>query len=937
MRSDEIRLAHPQLMTIRTKLAGRPTERIRVQRVLEQARAGRSGILVLRGERGIGKTALLDHAAAHAEGFRMVRFSGAESEIPLPYAGLHLLCGALSDSVAQLHPSQHRALEAAIGRGDGPPDRLLLGLAVLSLLSDAAARQPFLCIIDDAQWIDRLSAQTLAFVLRRLETLPIAVLLAERDPQTGQEFDRMPSLRLGGLSCTDARTLLGSAIRGRIDEAVIERIIAEAHGNPQALLDTLRGVSAAEFAGGFGMTTATGLAPPLTEGLLHSVQQLRSDSRRLLLLAAADPTGDPALQCRAAAQLAIPAEAAWPIEAQGLLQRNRLITFRDPLMQSAIYGLASTEDRREVHTALAAATDATFAPDRRVWHLACAADGADEQLAAELERLAARARERGGPAAAAAFLEKAASLTVDLARRSELALAASDAKLDAGAPGAATRLLFVAELGPFDPLRQGRIERQRAHLAFEARRDDDASELLINAAQQLESLDPDIARHTYLEALAATFDAGRLDRGRSTAAAAKTALERLPEEASAAHLLLDGLVVQLTEGYAAARGPLGKALDSFVEGGTGEDASRWLWLACRVAADLWDDNAWHSLTGAASHPNDTDVLADQPRILTYRAILEVHRGEFDAANTSVDEAAAMSEDMGNPPLAHASLLLAGWRGQEQRALALLDAARRDAGDRDERSALATASFAESVLFNGLGRHEAALAAAQDAARLDELGLCGWNLIELIEAAVRSGRLDAAARALDRLTERTRASRTDWALGIEASSRALLSDGPQAEALYCEAIERLQHSRIKVHVARSQLVYGEWLRRQGRRVDARAQLGSARESFVAMGAQAFADRAHREHLAIGEKSRRTSTQRLLTPQETRIAFLARDGLTNPEIAVQLFVSPRTVEYHLHKVFKKLAIRSRGELYMVLDEAMSPATRSPSVGDESQAIR
>ena len=930
MIANDIGTAHSKLPMPGSVLAGRTVECASLERVLQRARARNSGVLVLRGEPGIGKTALLDRTAVHAEGFRIVRFRGVESEMELPYAGLQLLCSAMCDGLARLQPSQRQALDAAFGLGVGQPDRLQLGLATLALLTDASARQPLLCIIDDAQWLDRRSAQVVAFVVRRLETQPIAVLLAERDPQTVRELDGLPSLRLLRLSHADARRLFGSVIRGRVDESVIGRMITETRGNPQALLDVLNGVSSADFAGGFGVNTTAGLSRELLEESMNRIQRLPSDSRRLLLLAAADPTGDPALQWRAAAELAIPPKAAAPLESDGLLQLSPRVTFHDPQLRSATYGLASTEDRREVHSALAAATDAVSAPDRRAWHLAQAAQGPDEQLAVELERYAPRAHQRGGPAAAAAFLEQAALVTLNSARRSERALAAAAAKLAAGAPDAALRLLATAELGPLDPPRHGHHAQLRAQVAFASRRGDDASHLLLEAARQLEPLDPAVARETYLEALVAAIFAGRLDRSHSMAAVANAVPAGLPAQPQAVDLLLDGLVVRFTRGYPAACRGFRKALGALAQSGRGDKAGRWLWLGYSVAADLWDDEAWHTLTTVELPPaEDAGMLTVLPYVLTYRAIADLHCGEFDTASALADEADAISAATGSPPLAYTSLVIAGWRGQEQRALALFAAARRDARDRGEGITVTTASFAEAVLYNGLGRYQAALAAAQDAVQLDELGLFGWSLVELIEAAARSGRPDAAAAALEALSERARVSGTDWALGIEARSRALLSEGGAGEDLYLEAIERLERSRIKVHLARARLVYGEWLRRQGRRIDARAQLRAARESFVAMGADAFAERAHREHLATGEKVRRrlVGTCGQLTPQEARIAFLARDGLTNPKIGERLFVSPRTVEYHLHKVFEKLGITSRRELHGVLDNAVSLATALP----------
>jgi DNA-binding CsgD family transcriptional regulator len=654
------------------------------------------------------------------------------------------------------------------------------------------------------------------------------------------------------------------------------------------------------------------------------VEKLPSDSQRELLAAAAEPIGDPTLLWRAAAELGIPTEAAEPLESSGLLSLGPRVTFRHPLLRSAIYGAASSSERRRVHRALAAATDPASDPDRRAWHRAQAAEGPDEEVARELERCAARARDRGGVAADAAFLEKAALLTLDSRQRAKRALAAAAAKHEAGDPGAALRLIVTAEMGPLGDSQLARLERLRAELAFDLRRGNDAPALLLRAARRLEQIDPGLSRETYLEALAAAIFAGRLGVGRGIAEVAEAVRAGPPAQQPPRmlDLLLDGLVERFTDGYAAAVGPLKQALEVFRHGGGSDENTRWLWLACRIAGDLWDDETWHALTTSEVQlARDAGALTILPYALTYRAIVDVHGGEFAAASTLVDEADALASTTGNPRLAYASLALTAWRGQEHRAVELFEAARQDALQRGEGITITTASYAAAVLYNGLGRYQEALAAAQDASELDELGLFGWTLVELIEAAARSDESAAAALAFQRLSERTRLSGTEWALGIEARSLALLSDGEDAEDLYLEAIERLGRSRIRGQFARAQLVYGEWLRRQGRRVDARGPLRAAYELFAAMGAEAFAERARRELLVTSERarSRTPDTRNQLTAQELQIALLARDGLSNPEIGGRLFISPRTVEYHLHKVFGKLEISSRTELHLVLADA------------------
>lgn len=909
-------------------LAGRAAECARLDQLMQRMRAGDSDVLVLRGEPGIGKTALLTYAAAQADGCRVVHLRGIESEMELPYAGLHLLCTTLADAAKTLQPAHRDALEAAIGLCARPPDPFLVGVATLGLLAAAAARQPLLCVVDDAQWLDRSSAQALAFVGRRLQSEPCALLLAERDDHKDSMFEGLPQLRLGALSHTEARRMLGSIIRGRFDETVLARIVSESCGNPAALLSGFCGIPATELAGGFGVGTLPGPDGWDVGDHRQHIECVGPESRLLLLVAAADPTGDPALLWRVATHLGISPEAAEPLEARQLLRVRPRVTISPASLRAALYRASSAEERRRVHAAIAAATDAAADPDRRAWHLAHAVVGADDDVAAELERCVGRARERGGPAAAAAFLEEAAMLTLDSPRRAERALVAAAAKLEAGAPEAAVRLLATAEIGSRGTAMHGRLERQRARVAFATRRGNDASELLLRAAERLEPHDAQVAGETYLEALAASIFASRFDSGRGPEQTAKEIRTRLHQLSypRAVELLLRGLAARLTDGYEVSHPILLQALDAFRDTSLEPEASRWRWLACRVAGDLWQDELWNELTNLElQQAEDAGCLAALPYALTYRSIMEVHAGDFGAAAARVEDADAIGALTGRPPFAYTSLVLAAWRGQEHPALALIDEASRDARRRGEGITLTTASFAAAVLYNGLGRYDAAFTAASDATQFDELGLFGWSLMELVEAASRSGQRDVGLAAVERLTERAGITGTDWALGTAARSQALLTDGPAAEDLYVEAIERLARSRMRVHLARAQLVYGEWLRRQGRRIDARRQLRTASESFTAMGAEAFAERARRELLATGETARRRVVQTSveLTPQEKGIAMLARDGLTNPQIAERLFVSARTVEYHLRKVFGKLGISSRRELLLMPDDRVEQA--------------
>jgi len=900
-------------------LRGRRIECEALDRQLQRVHAGQSSVQVLRGEAGVGKTALLEYVAERASECRIARVVGVESEMELAFAGLHQLCAPMLGELDGLPSPQRDALRAAFGLHDGAaPDRFLVALAVLSLLAEAAEERPLVCLVDDVQWLDRASAQALAFVARRLLAESIAMVFAVREPTDVNELSGLPEMVVGGLADDDARSLLASAMPGRLDERVRDQIVAETRGNPLALLELPRGLTPAELAGGFVLPDARPLASRVEETFVQRVRGLPRDTQRLLLVAAAEPVGDVSLLWRAAEQLGIRGDAGKPAEEAALIDLGIRVRFRHPLVRSAAYRAAHFRDRQDVHRALAEATDPDTDPDRRAWHRAQAASEPDEALAAELERSADRAQARGGTAAAAAFLARATELTPDPEGRGRRALAAAQAKFDAAASDAALELLANAELAPLDELERARLERLRAEIAFARTRGSDAPGLLLDAARRLEPLDAALARETHLEAIAAAIYAGHLGDKPDVreAAEAAQAAPPAPQPPRAIDLLLDGLTTRFTEGYPAGVPPLRRALDAFrhVEGLTARDA-RWLWLACRVARNLWDDEVWHLLaTRGLRAARETGALRMLPIALTYRASLHVHEGEFSAASSLIEEADAIIEATEMAPLKVASLALAAWRGNEPKALELLEAGRREATARGEGVGLSILDWATALLYNGHGRYDEALAAARRGCEQDDAGLFAWTLVELIEAGVRSGATDATAAALDRLSLRTQASGTDWALGIEAGSRALVSDSRAAEPHYREAVERLARTRGVVHLARTQLLYGEWLRRENRRVDAREQLRAAYDRFDRIGAEAFAERARRELLATGETApRRTMEARdVLTPQEAQIARMASDRQTNPEIGAKLFISPRTVEYHLRKVFTKLDISSRKEL-------------------------
>ena len=895
-------------------LLDRLPERAALSGLLEAARAGRSGVLVVRGEPGVGKTALLDWAVESAAGLRVVRVAGVESEMELAFAALQQLCAPMLDQLAGLPDPQRAALGVAFGLTTGAaPDRFLVGLAALSLLSAVAERQPLLCVVDDAQWLDRASALVLGFAARRLLAEPVALVFATREP--GEEFRGLPELLVGGLGDSAARELLASVIGGPLDERVRDRILAETRGNPLALLELPRDVPGVPGAMG-----VTGGVPVLIEdSFRRRLEVLPTATQRLMLVAAAEPTGEPVLVWRAAERLGIGAEAAAPAADAGLLTIGERVTFRHPLVRSAVYRAASPPERRAAHQALAGATDPQADPDRRAWHRAQATLGPDEEVASELERSASRARARGGVAAAAAFFERSAALTLDPARRAERALAAAQAKYQVGAFDAALGLLATGEAGPPDQFRQARADLLRGQIAFASSRGSDAPPLLLKAARQFEPLDMGLARETYLDALSAATFAGRLALGggmREVAEAARMAPPP-PGPTRPPDLLLDGLALLVTEGYPAGAPVLRQAVSAFR--GTDlstEEGLRWLWLASHAAGLVWDYASWDVLSGRqVTLARDAGALIALPIALYTHAGVHLFAGEFTEAASLVAQAESVAEATGSSLAPYGALALAVFRGQEAHAAQLIQAATDDVGRRGEGGGLTSVQWAAAVLGNSLGRYEQALAAAQRAsADPPAVRFANWALAELVEAAVRSGVPERAAGALQRLSGMARACGTDWVLGAEARSRALLSDGEAAESLYREAIDRFGRAGLRVDLARARLLYGEWLRRQRRRRDARDQLGRAYEIFDSIGAAAFAERARIELRAAGGHARQqtTETPDTLTAQEALIARLAGGGASKPQIAAQLFISPATVAYHLRKVFTKLGISSRNQL-------------------------
>jgi DNA-binding CsgD family transcriptional regulator/tetratricopeptide (TPR) repeat protein len=903
------------------ELRGRRRECDVLDRLLNAVRGGESRALVVLGEPGVGKTALLDHLVEHASGFRMARAVGVESEMELVFAGVHQLCAPMLDRLERLPVPQSEALRTTFGISSGSaPDRFLVGLAVLSLLASVAEERPLVCIVDDAQWLDRASAQVLAFVARRLLAESIGLVFGAR--VSTDELAGLPELVVEGIRDADARTLLKAALTGPLDVGVRDRIVAEARGNPLALLELPRGVTPAVLAGGFALPSAVPLSESIEESFRLRLEALPADTRVLLPVAAADPVGDPVLVWRAAERLGIPAEAATPAAEAGLLEVGARVRFRHPLVRSAAYWSASLPQRQAVHRALAEATDPELDPDRRAWHRAQATPGPDEDVAAELERSAGRAQARGGLAAAAAFLQRSVALTRNPARRTDRALAAAQASLYAGAFEATLGLLAAAEAGAVDKLQRARVDLLRGQVAS-ASAGTEAPALLLRAAERLARLDVELARETFLDAWGAALFAGRLASAGNLLDVSRAA-RSAPPPAHPPHpsdLLLDGLALLISEGRAVAAPTLMRAVSAFRgESMSVEKGLQWGMLASSAAVEIWDFESWEALISRQMQlARSAGALAPLSIALNGEGIVVAWCGDFAAAARVVAEADAVKEVTGTRIAPYGAMLLAALRGRRAEASALIEAAIRDATAGGEGLAVQYAHWVTAVLYNGLSRYKEALAVAQQASEvIPELFISVWALPELIEAAMRSGKAELASNALTRLVDSVNASATDWGLGIAARSQALLSERETSERLYREAMERLGRTRLRPELARAHLLYGEWLRREGRRLDARAQLRTARRMFVAIGMDAFAERARRELIATGVKVRKRTveTPGQLTPQEEQIALLAREGLSNSEIGARLYISPRTVEWHLHKVFAKLDITSRNGLHRAL---------------------
>jgi DNA-binding CsgD family transcriptional regulator/tetratricopeptide (TPR) repeat protein len=912
-------------------LLDRATETAALERVLAAVRDGLSGVLVVRGDAGIGKTLLLEWAAGQAHDMQLARVAGIQAEMGMGFAGLHQLLVPFLRGLDGLPGPQRQALESAFGLVAGPvPDRFLVGLAVLTLLTDAAAGQPVLCLVDDAQWLDQVSVEVLGFVARRLYADQVGMLFTERvGEDRAAALAGLPEMTVGGLPAEAADELLAVSAAGPVDGQVSRQIVANTAGNPLALVEVAGELTPAELSGAAPLSWPLRFGGRLEELYVARVRALPASTQTLLLLAAADPSGDPALVWKAARQLGIDPQAGETAGVERLVSWEPRVRFRHPLIRSAAYYAAPVPARRRGHQALATVTDPDADPDRRAWHLAEAAEGPDEQIAAGLERSADRAQARGGLAAAAAFLERAAALTPDPARRAERTLAAAQANRQAGAFGKALEQVATAEAGPLDEFQNARADWLRGQIAFASGLGSDAPPLLLKAAKRLEPLNLDLARETYVDAWQAAFFAGYLAGAGDLLEVSRAARVLSPpaHPPRPVDLVLDGFALLVTDGPTAAAPVLRQATSAFASPDIPEeDILRWGFIATVADEALWDDKGWHVTVRQVQLARDVGALDQLSFLLNRMAVETVWSGDFAAAASLIAEAGTVCEATGSRFAPVAATMLAAFRGRQAEALPLIQSIIEQATTGGQGISVTVAHWVAAVLYNGLGRYEEALAAARQAREHKHVHLSMWALPELIEAAARTGNPRIIGDALARLTEATRAGGTDFGRGIEARSRALLSEAEAAEGSYCEAIDRLSRARRRPDLARSHLLYGEWLRRQRRRRDARSQLRTAFAMFDAMGMEAFAGRARAELRATGERAlpRGPGAPEVLTAQEEQIARLVVEHLSNREIAARLFISASTVEYHLRKIFRKLGVSSRAQLARTLRDDNETAT-------------
>jgi DNA-binding CsgD family transcriptional regulator len=917
-------------------LVDRREERQTLDLLVQSLRAGESSALVIHGEPGIGKTALLEYLSHNAAGCRVERIAGFQSEMELPFAAVQQLCLPFMDRIGQLAAPQQAGLETAFGLSDQPPaDIFIVGLAVLELLADAAEKQPLLCLVDDQQWLDFASAQVLSFVGRRLGSESLGLVFVTREPD--EHLVGLPELHVAGLPAADAASLLDSVLPGRLDTRIRDQIVAETRGNPLALLELTRGTTPTQLAFGLELPGAVPLSGKMEENFRRRAAALPVATRLLLMVAAAEPTGDPVLMWRAASILGLSSDALESATDAGYIEVGDRVRFRHPLVRSAAYRAGSGKERQLVHRALADVTDQDHDEERYAWHLAQATAEPSEEVAIELGRAAELALARGCIAGAGGYLQRAVALSVDAGRRTDRAIEAAQGKIRNGAFDTAVDLLSIAQNGRVTELQQARIDLVRAQLAHVTDRGGEVPLLLLRAARRMESVDPDLARETYLDAISAAAFAGRfaatgggiLDVAQAAAAAPPPAREQRTVD-----ILLDSIAGSYIGEVRPGVPGLRAVLAGFGAGITPAEQLRWIWLACMTAMRLLDDRHWDIISELHLQlAREGGALSELPLALNSRTTVKVFAGHFGAASALADEAEAVQKAIRSNMAPYGGLALAALRGDQVSTTKLFNTTVEDVSLRGEGIGITIAYWAWAALNSGSGDYDEALAAAVRATEYDpDLLTMAWPAAELVEAAIRAGDEGTARAGYERLSSHT-TDGSDWALGLDARCRALVIQDDTADKLYQESIERLSRTRQKTDLARAHLLYGEWLRRQRRRIDSREQLATAERMFKSIGMSAFAGRAARELRTTGTPTRKhtdRSSEPQLTPQEAHVARLAASGLSNPEIAVQLFISRHTVQYHLRKVFAKLGITSRTQLDRVLPTDGDPDPDWPRQG-------